>query len=282
MREAIEAAVTEPRKREVHAAVLRALSEPPWGAPDLARLAGHAYGTGDPNAALRFIAPAAARAARLGAHREAAALYEHALRHGDALPLQARARLLEQRAAQSYLLAEFEAAEPDQRQALACYGQLDDQPRRAAALTRLSNLVWETGSLRDAQPMAIEAVEQLERLGEGPELVGAYIQVAQLKLSAEAPEEAKGWALRACHLAEQLGRKRAKVAALTTLGWTEFFTGARSGLEKLERSIALAEAAGLEGEVAGAHVVIARTAARLRSYRRGHRHVGTASSCDGR
>jgi DNA-binding CsgD family transcriptional regulator len=283
MREAIESAISDPKKRELHAAALRSLSAPPWGQPDLARLAGHAYGTGDPNAALQFIAPAAARASRLGAHREAAALYEHALRYGDALPLPARARLLEQRATESYLLAEFEAAEPDQQQALACYQQLDDELRQAAALTRLSNLVWETGSLSDAQPMAIQAVEQLERLPVGPERVGAYIQVAQLKLSAEAPGEAHDWATRACELAEEVGRERAMVAALITLGWAEFFIGDTSGLDKLERAIATAEAAGLEGEVAAVHVVISRTAARLRRYDLADRHVRDGLEyCDGR
>jgi DNA-binding CsgD family transcriptional regulator/tetratricopeptide (TPR) repeat protein len=283
MRESIASAITDPNARKLHALTLRALSEPPSGEPDLARLAHHADGAGDPEAVLRFIAPAAAQAGKLGAHREAAALYERALGHGDALPLQVRAQLFERRAAECYFLAEFEAAEPDQQQALACYEQLGDGLRHAAALSWLSNLVWETGSVSDAQPMAIRAVEQLERLPPGRELVAALIQVAQLKLAAEEPREARGWALRARELAEDLGRPRASVAALVTLGWVEFFTGEDSGLEKLERAIAAAAAAGFDHNVAAAHVVVTRTAARLRRYDLAERHVrGGLEYCDGR
>jgi DNA-binding CsgD family transcriptional regulator len=283
MREAIGSVITAPQKQMLHAAALQALSEPPSGEADLARLAHHADGTGDPGAALRYIRPAAARAAKLGAHREAAALYERALSYGDSLPLQARAQLLERRAAESYLLAEFEAAEPDQEQALACYQQLGDELRQAAALSWLSNLVWETGSVSDAQPMAIRAVEQLERLPPGRELLAALIQVAQLKLAAEEPGEARTWALRACELANQFRHPRANVAALVTLGWVEFFTGEDSGLEKLERAIALGDAAGFDADVAGAHVVVARTAARLRRYDLAERHVRAGLEyCDGR
>jgi DNA-binding CsgD family transcriptional regulator len=283
MREAIGSAITAPQKHELHAAVLQALSESPSGEADLARLAHHADGTGDPDAALRYITPAAARAAKLGAHREAAALYEHALSYRDALPLQVRAQLLERRAAESYFLAEFEAAEPDQKQALACYQKLGDERRQAAALSWLSNLVWETGSMSDAQPMAIRAVEQLERLPPGRELLAALIQVAQLKLAAEEPGEAGAWALRACELANQSGHPRANVAALITLGWVEFFTGEDSGLDKLERAIALGDAERFDADVAAAHVVVARTAARLRRYDLAERHVRAGLEyCDGR
>jgi DNA-binding CsgD family transcriptional regulator len=283
MREAIGSAISASQKRKLHAAALRALSEPPSGEADLARLAHHADGTGDPAAVLRYIPPAAGRAAKLGAHREAAALYERALGYGDAVPLEARAQLLERRAAESYFLAEFEAAEPDQKEALACYQKLGDELRQAAALSWLSNLVWETGSMADAEPMAIRAVDQLERLAPGKELVGALIQVAQLKLAAEEPGEARTWALRAWELANQSRHPRAKVAALITLGWVEFFTGEASGLDKLERAIAVGDAAGFDAEVAGAHVVVARTAARLRRYDLAERHVRAGLEyCDGR
>jgi DNA-binding CsgD family transcriptional regulator/tetratricopeptide (TPR) repeat protein len=283
LREAIGSAVTDSERQQLHAVALQALSEPPSGEPDLARLAHHADGTGDAEAVLQFVSPAAARASKLGAHREAAALYERALSYGDGLPLRARAKLLERRAAECYLLAEFEAAEPDQRQALVCYRQLGDGLREAAALSWLSNLVWETGSVSEAQPMAIRAVEQLERLPPGGHLLSALIQVAQLKLAAEAPDDALTWALRACELAKELGHPRADVGALMTLGWVEFFTGADSGLEKLERAIALADDAGLDADVAGAHVVVARTAARLRRYDLAERHVRAGLDfCDGR
>ncbi|HEU4978679.1 MAG TPA: AAA family ATPase [Solirubrobacteraceae bacterium] len=282
-REAIASAINDHERLALHAAALRALAEPLRGEPDLARLAHHADGCGDPDEVMRFIAPAAARAGRLGAHREAAALYERALAHGDALPVAARAQLRERRAAECYLMADFESAEPEQQQALDCYRQLGDELRQATALSWLSNLVWETSSVSDALPMAIHAVRDLERLRADKELVRAYTQVAQLKLATEAPGEARDWALRALRLAESIARPRQVVAALITLGWVEFFTGQDSGLEKLEQAIAAGTAAGFDHDVAAAHVVVARTAARLRRYELAARHAQAGLEyCEGR
>ena len=82
--------------------------------------------------------------------------------------------------------------------------------------------------------------------------------------------------MRAGELADEVGGRRSIVGALMTRGWVEFFTGQETGLEKLERSIKIAEAAGFEGDVAAAHVVVARTAARLRMYdlAEGHLQAG--------
>lgn len=282
-RDAIAAAISDHQKLALHGAVLEALTSPPWGQPDLARLAHHADGAGDRRAVLRFVPEAAARAAKLGAHREAAALYARALRYADSLPLDARAALLERRAGECYCFTDFESAERAQRQALACYQQLGAELRQGAALSWLSNLVWETGCLGDALPMALEAAEQLERLEPGRERVAACTQVAQLKLAAEDPDRARGWAARACGLADELGRPSAIAGAMMTAGWVEFFTGNRDGLETIERAIEFAEEAGYEGHVAGAHVVVARTAARLRMYDLAERHVRAGLEyCDGR
>ena len=62
MREAIASTISDHQKRELHAVALDALSEPPRGEPDLARLAHHADGSGDLDAILRFVPQAARRA----------------------------------------------------------------------------------------------------------------------------------------------------------------------------------------------------------------------------
>ncbi len=282
-RDAIAGAISDHHKLALHGAVLEALTSPPWGERDLARLAHHADAAGDRGAVLRFVPEAAAQAAKLGAHREAAALYARALQYADSLPLDARAALLERRAGECYWFTSFESAEQAQRQALACYRQLGAELRQGAALSWLSNLVWQIGSLDEAREMALEAAEQLERIPAGRERVDACIQVARLELAAERPDRARGWALRASELARELGRPRSVVGAMMTLGWVEFFTGEEAGLERIERSIEMAEAAGYEGDVAGAHVIVARTAARLRVYDLAARHVRAGLEyCDGR
>ncbi len=82
---AVEASLPPNESRALHVAVLAALVDPPEGEPDLARLAHHAEAAGDAEAVLRFAPAAAARAASVGAHREAASQYARALRFGDQL-----------------------------------------------------------------------------------------------------------------------------------------------------------------------------------------------------
>src|SRR5204863_4810321 len=100
---ALEESVPLKRKVDLHRKVLAALVDPPYGAPDLARLAHHADAAGDVDAVLRFAPAAADRAASLGAHREAAAQYARALRFGDRLAAAERAQLLEDRARECHL-----------------------------------------------------------------------------------------------------------------------------------------------------------------------------------
>jgi hypothetical protein len=72
---AVEESMSPQRKVDLHRGALAALADPPDGRPDLARLAHHAEAAGDVDAVQRFAPAAAARAASLGAYREAAAQY---------------------------------------------------------------------------------------------------------------------------------------------------------------------------------------------------------------
>ena len=92
-RRAVESAVAPRLRRDLHAAILRALETAPVDVGD-ARLALHAEEAGDTAAVLRHGRAAAEHGARIGAHREAAAQYARVLRHADALPAAERADLL--------------------------------------------------------------------------------------------------------------------------------------------------------------------------------------------
>ncbi len=281
-RQALEEAIDEPRRVRLHRAVLAALAEPPAGAPDLARLAHHADAADDDQAVLRFAPAAAARASKLGAHREAASLYARALRAAATAPLSLRAKLPEGRAVECYLTTQFEAAAAAMRQALDCYIELGDQLREGNALRWLSQLVFQEGVLAEAQQIALRAVAVLEPLGPAWQLVAAYCQVAQLLIADEDPEGAAVWAARAVELAGRMGDNRAATDAHRTVGWVEFFAGEPGGLEKLEQCIDLYEAAGLEEDAAITRVVIARTAARLRLYDLAERHISAGLAyCEG-
>src|SRR5262249_23669549 len=94
-RMAIEEALPRSARAGLNRRALAGLSAPPEGVAAPARLAHHAEAAGLPAEVLRHAPAAAARAAALGAHREAVAQYARALRVAEGLPLAVRVELLE-------------------------------------------------------------------------------------------------------------------------------------------------------------------------------------------
>ena len=262
---AVEESIPMQRRLALHHAALVALESPPYGAPEPARLANHAQATGDPKLVLKFAPRAAAQASKLGAHREAAIHYGEALQFAQLVPLKERAALFSARAFDLFVTVQLKEAIAAQERALRCYQELGIRPAQGAALAFLAQLHWQVGSLPEGLATARRALDVLEGLP-GPELVAAYRMMSILLLAAEDPAAAMTWAKRAEELAEQLDHPASRIAALQMVGWVEFFTGKLDGLEKLERALELARAAGLEDLVAVTYVIIVRTAGRLREY----------------
>ena len=82
-RQAVEGALSTARRQELHAEILRALLEHGVEQTLLARLVHHAVEAQDTALALRFSPAAARQAAAQGAHREAMAHFQTALRYAD-------------------------------------------------------------------------------------------------------------------------------------------------------------------------------------------------------
>src|SRR5262249_21959557 len=115
-REAIEQALPPDRRVALHRRALPALVA---RSRDLARLAHHAEAAGDADAVLRYAPDAGERAARVGAHSEAAAQFARALRFADGLPAERRIELLERRSYECYLTDAVDEAIDARRLALA-------------------------------------------------------------------------------------------------------------------------------------------------------------------
>ncbi len=269
---AIEESMPLQRRLALHRAALDALQSPPDGAPEPARLANHAQATGDPGSVLKFAPLAAGHASKLGAHREAAIHYGQALRFAELVPLEDRAKLFSARAFDLFVTVQFREAIAAQEQALHCYQELGVRPAQGAALAFLAQLHWQAGSLPEGLAIAQRALDVLEGLP-GPELVAAYKMMAVLLLAAEDPALAMTWAKRAQDLAEQLNDPQSRISALQMVGWVEFFSGGRDGLDKLAQVIELALEERREDLVALTYVIIVRTAGRLREYEISARYV---------
>jgi DNA-binding CsgD family transcriptional regulator len=265
-RVAIESALPLDRAVALHRAALAALSASPGGRRDLARLAHHAEMAGDGEAVLSHATAAGEWAARVGAHSQAAAQYERALRFADGLEPVERAGLLDRHSYECYLTDRTADAIEARRRALDEYRAAGDTLREGDARRWLSRLTWFAGDNETAEREAAQAIALLEPLPAGRELAMAYSNMSQLRMLSAEGAAAAEWGMRAIALAEQLGETQILAHSLNNVGTAELVQGVDGGVEKLERSLALSLAEGWEEHVARAYTNLGSTPVQLRDY----------------
>jgi DNA-binding CsgD family transcriptional regulator/tetratricopeptide (TPR) repeat protein len=235
---AVERSLPQAQRSAAHAAVLAELTS--RGSQDHRRLAYHAAGCGDHAAVIRHAPPAAARAARLGAHREAAGQFQLALRHHER-PDRARAALLQQLSYECYLTDQLTRARDSMLAALAVYEQERDMRQVGASQRWLSRLSWLLGQNADSERYAAAAVSTLEPLEPGPELAMAYSNLAQLRMLASEFKAVVRWGTQAIELARRLGDRDAEMHALNNVGTALASAGQMTeGCTRLTQSLDLA------------------------------------------
>ena len=265
---AVEYALSPHERVALHRSALLALESAIGGPPDPARLAHHAEGAGDREAVLEYAPAAAEQAARLGAHREATQQLARALREAESLPPERRAALLERRSYECYLTHQIGEAVEARRQALEEHRLSGDRLRQGDAHRWLSRLQWFLGDKEAAECEANKALEMLEPLPPGRELAMAYSNMSQLRMLERRAEDAVHWGVRAIELAEQLDEPEILSHALNNVGTAEYHTGSEDGLAKLEQSLELALAHGLDEHAARAYTNLSSVSLELRAYER--------------
>lgn len=205
---------------------------------------------------LSYATAAACRAARLGAHREAAAHYQRALRFADQADQTVVASLHEGLAKEAALLDEWADAAQAEERALAAWRELGDPQREGGALWRLSRIRWNQHRGREALEAAAAAVRILEPLGPGPELAQAYATYAGQRMMSDEHDEAIGLAARAQELAVHLGATDVYSDALNTQAVSLGARG-RPWAAQLRRALDIALAGGHHVQAARAYCNLA-------------------------
>jgi DNA-binding CsgD family transcriptional regulator len=237
----------------------------------LARLAHHAAAAGDAALVLRFAPEAARQASAQGAHREAAAHYQTALRYADQMAPEQQAELLEALSHERYLAGRVRDAVQPCEAALALWQFLNRQEQTGHSLRRLSRLNWFLGKHTEAERYGLAAVELLETLPPDHELAMAYANMANLRMVESNVAGTTMWGERAIALAERIGNDETLSYALNTLGTIQLEDNDDRGLALLERSLALALEQGYEEHVARAYANLSAE----RIGRHDYAHAGT-------
>lgn len=259
-RAAVEGSIDALRRRALHRSMLSALSEPPGGRPDPARLAHHAEAAGDVDAVVRHARTAAEQAGARSAHREAADQYARALRFSSSLPEADVAALLDALMEECYLSEQVDRALDAGVAALERYRRLADPRREGDLLRRLARLHYLAGNADEARATASSAVERLAELPAGRELAMAYGTVAQLAQIDLDLVTAADWAEQARELGERLGEPEIVAYALTTAGLADAIAG--GPLDRLQQSLSLALEHRLGEQVGRAYGALAFAAVR--------------------
>ncbi len=269
---AVEASV-EPRRRiALHRRALAALRSPPGGDLDLARLAHHAETARDADAVLEFAPAAGDRASSLGAHREAASLYEAALRHADALESSSKAEILRRFSRECYLTDRADDAVRALESAVKCYRRLGDTLREGDTMRSLANILWCPGRSDEARARGLAAVALLETQPPGPELAGAYLVLSFLYQTSGELDEAAVWSGKAVDLAVELRDMNALCGALLRTGQLEGVSDLERGTRTLERALEIAEHEDIGERVADCVTALGSIAAEHRAYDQARRH----------
>ena len=172
---------------------------------------------GDRAAAGRYAFGAAQRAARLGAHREAADHYRTALRFADG-DRQQRAALLVALSYECYLFDEQADALAARTQALEIAELTGDRAALGVHQRWLSRLSWFLGGGRDPVRYADQAVATLEPLGDSHELGMAYSNRSQVAMLGSDIDGAERWGELAIALARRLDDREVETHALNNVG----------------------------------------------------------------
>jgi DNA-binding CsgD family transcriptional regulator/tetratricopeptide (TPR) repeat protein len=281
-RQAVEGALSPARRQALNTQVLYTLLESEIEPASLARLAHHATQAADAALVLRFAPAAARQAAARGAHREAAAHCQTALRYTDQMAPEQHAGLLDGLSYELYLTGRFADAVKTCEEALALWRALDQPEKAGAALIHLSLLSFYLGTFIESRQQGMEAVELLETLPPGRELARAYANMSCAFMLKSDTAQAVSWGERAIALAERVGDLETVSAALAFMGSAEMLAGNPGGHVRLERALAIALEQSYEQPVAQAYSLLAGFSVACHAHDQAERYLraGTAYCAD--
>jgi len=279
---AVQESLPPDRKVALNRRALAGLLAAPDGVRDLARLAHHAEEAGDADAVCRYAPAAASRAAVLGAHREAAAQYERALRFSDGMPADERADIFECHWRECFVTGLYEDAIVSLQRGLAHHRAAADRLKEGDLLRALSQTVWCAGGARASKDGALAAVTLLESLPMGAELARAYAHLAAVFNDDDDRDPAIAWGERALELAERLQDRETMLHALATVGAVQLDAGDPQGEEKLRLALATAKREALHEQAGRTYTLAAAATVRRRAgtLARGYVHDGRAYCSD--
>ena len=234
------AGISASRQTVLHNDIANAL-EGSERSDQLALLIHHAAGALDGKRVLKYAPAAAANAARLGAHCEAASYLATALRFVDEANTDLAAQLYEDWAYESGLALQIdEEVIEARRHAITLWRALNRTDKVGENLRWLSRLHWYRGEAAEAEHFANEAIKILESIPKSSERAMAYSFRSQLDMLNDRMDTAIKWGNLALELEKDHPNPEVRVHALNNVGSALVLRGDESGEALLKQSLKLA------------------------------------------
>lgn len=207
----------------------------------LAQRLHHIALSGNAERLLQLAPKAAAQAALLGAHQQAANHLATALDHVAMAPPPLAAQLYEDWAHETFLAGSVSSDETMRAYnfAISLWRSQRQIERVGLNLCRLARLHWRRGETDRAIAYTEDAVRELESMPACRELALAYSTRSQFLMLQDQFEEAIVWGERAIELSDRLGEVETRIHALNNVGTSLIFSGQSGGSRLLEESLAL-------------------------------------------
>ena len=222
----------------LHRRALAALEQAGIGDP--ARLAYHAEGSAERDAVLRHASAAGHRAIAAGAHREAIAQFERALRFADGIDDAAHADLLEPLSQAQHAIGYLSEAYTTAAEAVGARRRIGDASQTATALSFLAIAAWADGRAAEAWHAAQEARDLVEPLHGSRELGIAYATLGRLGSLDGRYHDAKATSERALEIGRNLDDREIMASALASIGTAALRMGEERGRASLEEALRIA------------------------------------------
>ncbi|MGH8946409.1 MAG: helix-turn-helix transcriptional regulator [Acidimicrobiia bacterium] len=187
-RSAVEASIPPARRFALHRRMIALLLEDE--PPDLARLAHHAIETLQADLIVEYAPVAAEQASMRGAHKEAVAFYEAALRHSDAMDTTQQMELRLTLATELGIIDRNDDARAQCEIVITHYRGRGETVSLAKALIALSSSLWRIADRTGSRAAIDEAITILHPLGPGIELARALFSSSYFHMLARQAEPA--------------------------------------------------------------------------------------------
>ena len=268
------------RRRQFHLDCLKLLETERFRG-SLDEMVHHSAGAHDGDRVLRFAPKAAEAAATAGAHHEAAAHYQSALRFVNEAEPELAALLYESWAYESALADRMDDSVLDaRRHAITLWRALGRQDKVGHNLRHLARLHWYRGESSDAARYADQAIQVLEALPASSERGMAYSMRSQLHMLNDQMNEAVEWGFRALDFESRHSDPDTRMHALNNIGTAMVFRNNKDGLIHLQESLRLALLHGHHENAARAYNNLAEYGVECRDFELAERILPEALAFD--